>query len=71
MMSFYVFIIILNLHGDPTEVQKLTQPFMLYEDCMVFGQIKAGQWKGDNMVAVPTCLRLAQPPLGSPGAKKE
>lgn len=70
-MNFYVFLIFLNLHGDPTDqTQKLTQPFTLYEDCMVFGQIKAGQQRIDNVVVVPTCLRLAPPPPGSPGAPK-
>lgn len=65
-MSWFVFLIFLTMNGEPTEVQKLTQPFMFYEDCMVFGQIKAGQQNASGVVVVPACIQLS---TRSPGSK--
>lgn len=68
-MSYYAFMIFLNLHGDPTEVQKLLQPFAVYEDCIIFAQIRAGQQKVERTVVMPVCLQLAAP-SGGPAAQK-
>ena len=57
-MSWFVFLIFLNIEGDPIRTDKLAQPFSFEEDCRVFGELKAGQVSGPRDVAVPVCLKL-------------
>lgn len=65
-MTWFLFLILLNVEGDPIDVQKLFYSdhdgnlvnFKSYEACMVWGEIKAGQLSGQRDVAVPVCVKL-------------
>ena len=66
-MIWYVILLFFNLNGDPIDVQKLFHQFTTYEDCIVFGNVKAGQQQAaiplpaeKRPTVIPVCVRLTK-----------